>query len=314
MIGGRRVSVAAKGSIDTRIRSVATLQRGRVSRGQLLAAGIPEGAIVRRLRNGRLEREHRGVYRLPHTAEVPLGAETGALLACGEGAVLSHHSAATLWALRPGTARPIHVTIPGERGCPAPAGVKVHRCVTMAPTDVRLLHGLPVTAAARTILDVAANLTDRDVERLLDEALFVRRIATPAEVRDVLARAGNHPGRARLARAAANHAHSTQTDSRIEERMFGLIRAAGLPEPRLQAAVLGYRLDFFWPELRLAVEVDAYGTHGSPARFEADRRRDARLLTEKGIAVLRLTQVMIGQRPWEAVGLVARTVGQREIH
>ena len=48
------------------------------------------------------------------------------------------------------------------------------------------------------------------------------------------------------------------------------------------------------------VEVDAYGTHGSPARFESDRRRDARLLTEHGIVVLRLTKAAIEQRPFEA--------------
>ena len=69
-----------------------------------------------------------------------------------------------------------------------------------------------------------------------------------------------------------------------------LIRAAALPEPRLQAHVLDYRLDFLWPELRLALEIDAYGTHGSRARFESDRWRDARLLAEAGIIVLRVTE------------------------
>jgi len=76
--------------------------------------------------------------------------------------------------------------------------------------------------------------------------------------------------------------------------------------------VLGYRLDFFWPALGLAVEVDAYGTHGSPCRFEADRRRDARLLTERGITVLRLTQAAIDERPFEAIAVLARAIGRRE--
>lgn len=76
--------------------------------------------------------------------------------------------------------------------------------------------------------------------------------------------------------------------------------------------VLGYRLDLFWPELGLAVEADAYGTHGSPRKFESDRRRDARLLTEKGISVLRLTRAAIEDRPFEAIALLARAIGQRE--
>lgn len=298
--------------IDDRIHAIAAQQRGRIARSQLLAAGITRSAIRRRVRNGRLELIHRGVYGLPHTADLPFAAETAALLACGAGAVLSHHSAATLWRLRPGVARPVHVTIPGCRGGAAPAGVVVHRSVTVSTDDVRVHEGLPVTSPARTILDVAASLPDRDVERLLDEGVFVLRIVTLEQVNDVLARAGTHPGRARLARVARGHTRSTKTDSPPEERMLALIRAAGLPDPQLRVHVLGYRLDFLWPELRLAVEVDAYGTHGSRARFEGDRRRDARLLTERGIIVLRVTEASIDERPFEALGLVARAIGQRE--
>ena len=147
---------------------------------------------------------------------------------------------------------------------------------------------------------------------MLDEGLFTLRILSLTDVADVLRRAGRHPGRARLTRVADHRLRSTKTDSPPEERLLQLIGAAGLPEPRTQVPLLGYLLDFFWPRLNLAVEVDAYGTHGSRARFEADRRRDARLLTEKGVIVIRLTQTMIEQRPWEAVGLLARAIGQRE--
>jgi very-short-patch-repair endonuclease len=91
-----------------------------------------------------------------------------------------------------------------------------------------------------------------------------------------------------------------------------MIEAAGLPEPRIQVPVLGYRLDLFWPGLNLAVEVDAYGTHGSRARFEADRRRDARLLTEKGIVVLRVTRLAVETRPLEVIATLARAIAQRE--
>ena len=277
-----------------------------------MAAGITPGAIKRRLRSGRLVGVHRGVYGLPHTEDLPLAAETAALLACGEGATLSHHSGATLWQLRPGTARPVHVTIAADRGCPVLDGVIVHRSRTLNAADRVIHEGVPVTSPARTLLDVAATLPDRDVELLLDEGLFARRIVTRAQIHDVIARAGRHPGRARLARVAGAHMRSSGTDSPPEESLLALIRAAGLPEPQLRTYILDYRLDFFWPELRLAVEVDAYGTHGSPARFEADRLRDARLLTEQGIVVIRLTKAMIEQRPLEAVALLARAVGQRE--
>ena len=204
------------------------------------------------------------------------------------------------------------MTIPGDRGFPAPNGVKLHRSRTLAPQDIRLHQGLPVTSAARALLDVAARLPDRDVEVLLAEALFARRLLTREEIAGLLARAGQHPGRARLERVASAQLNDTRTDSPPEERLLELIRAGGLPEPRLRVHVLGYRLDFFWPELGLAVEVDAYGTHGSRARFESDRRRDARLLTEEGIYVLRLTRAAINERPFEAIALIARAIGQRE--
>ena len=252
------------------------------------------------------------MYRTPGSVDVPFASETAALLVCGAGAALSHHSAITLWQLRPGVARPIHVMIPGDRGFPAPAGVTLHRSRTVAPLDIRVHRGLPVTAPARALLDAAATLPDRDVERLLDEALFVRRLVTRSEILDVLRRAGNHPGRARLERVASVDVRSSRTESPPEEALLQLIRAAGLPQPTTQAHVLGYRLDFLWPELRLAVEVDAPGTHGSRSRFEADRRRDARLLSENGIVVIRLTRAMIDQRRLEAVALLARAIARRE--
>lgn len=312
VLGPCLITVDPDASADELISVIAERQCARVARGQLLAAGATDGAIVRRLHNGRLERVHSGVYSLPHTADVPFAAEAAALLGCGAGAALSHHSAAVLWGLRPGVARPVHVTIPNGRSGAVLAGVKLHRSRTIMRADVRIHEGLPVTSPARTMLDIAASLTDRDVEWLLDEGLFALRILTVTEIRGVLARAGNHPGRARLARLADSRRHSTRTDSPPEERLLALIRAAGLPEPRLQVSILGYRLDFLWPELRFAVEVDAYGTHGSRARFEADRRRDARLLAERSIVVVRVTKLAIETRPFEVIALLARAIAQRE--
>jgi very-short-patch-repair endonuclease len=274
---------------------------------------VKESAIARRVRGGRLEFLHCGVYALPQTSDIPLAAETAGLLACGEGAVLSHHSAVTLWQLRPGTARPIHITIPRDTAGARPPGTNVHRSRILAPGDLRVHDDLPVVSPARALLDVAPRLADRDVEQMLDEALFARRIVTLAQVGHVLRRAGSHPGRARLARAAANYSQSTRTESPPEETLLRLIRAAGLPEPRTQFPVLDFRLDFYWPELRLAVEVDAYGTHGSRTRFEQDRRRDARLLSEQGIVVLRVTRLAVETRPLEVVALVAGAIAQREV-
>src|SRR5579859_1344434 len=226
LVDGRRISLAQGAATDELIVAIASRQRARGSRRQLLQAGVDRRALDRRLAGGRLELVHRGVYALPHTAELSLAAETAALLACGEDAVLSHHSAITLWGLRPGVARPIHLTIPRDTAGPKLSGVVVHRSRTIAPVDVRVHHGLRVTSPARALLDAAAALPDRDVERLLDEAVFARRLTTLTEIHELLARAGRHPGRARLARLTRGRTRSTTTDSPPEERLFVLIRAA----------------------------------------------------------------------------------------
>ena len=67
-----------------------------MSQGQLIAAGIPRDAIRRRVSAGYLLRLHRGVYAVGHRSDIALGPETAALLACRDGALLSHHSAAAL--------------------------------------------------------------------------------------------------------------------------------------------------------------------------------------------------------------------------
>jgi hypothetical protein len=176
---GERSAVTVDGSIEDRMAALARLQRGRVSRGQLLYAGLQSSAIGWLLHERRLLPVHRAVYVVGHDAPTPLGPQTAALLAVRDGALLSHHSAAELW----GWGRTdvvIHVTVRGSPGG-EPEGVLVHRSGLLANRDLRLRHGLPVTSPARTLLDRAQTASARDLERMLDQGL-VERILT---VRDV---------------------------------------------------------------------------------------------------------------------------------
>jgi very-short-patch-repair endonuclease len=300
-------------SIEERIDAITRPQCARASWSQLRAAGVDACAIKRRAASGRLIRVHRRVYGLPGTEELPLAAEAAALLAAGPDASLSFHTAMTLMKIRPGVARPVHVTVPMTRGGPALEGVTVHRSRILMPADVGLLEGLPITSAARTFLDVAATLPDRDLERLLDEAVFVLRLVTIPQIDELLQRCDGHRGHARLARVAGRYSEHSQTDSPPEDELRALIVQAGLPEAQTRVGILGYRLDFYWAKLRLAAEVDAYGTHGSESRFEADRRRDARLLTERGIVVLRFTREAIRTRPFEVIALLAQAITRQAL-
>jgi very-short-patch-repair endonuclease len=309
VLGGCVITLPADATIDAVIRAIAGRQRGRAARWQLSRAGIRPGAIDRRIKRGSLIRVHPGVYVVAPAVEVPFAAETEALLAAGPGGVLSHHSAAVLWDLRPGAARPVHVTVPEQRSGPRMGDLTVHRSRTLARGDVRYVHGLPATSPARTLLDVAGTrLDEEDVARLVDEALFVRRIVTRAQLWAAIRRAGGHPGVAKLTRVLAARTRPARPESHPERRLLELIRAAGLPEPETQVEVLGYRVDFLWREQGVAVEVDAYGTHGSPRRFEQDRRRDAEMLTRARIATLRVTGERIQEQPFAVVSTLTRAV------
>jgi hypothetical protein len=131
--------------------------------------------IDRHLAKGSLLRIHAGVYAVGHSASIPLGAETPALLALGPGAVLSHEHAAALWRLRqrPPAQAPIHVTVLGS-GTHKRPGIAVHRTRALTQRDLRTRDRLPVTSPARTLLDLAATVTTRELERAIDEALVTR--------------------------------------------------------------------------------------------------------------------------------------------
>jgi very-short-patch-repair endonuclease len=238
-----------------------------------------------------------------HAAEIELGTETAAVLACGPTALLSHHSAATLWGLRPGRATPIHITVPVADFGARPTGVIVHR--TVLPTE-RCVHlDLPVTSPARTMLDIAPRLPGRDLEYILEEGL-AKRLLTETDVGEVAARAGRHPGARRLRRVLATRT-GTLTESVAQRRLLDLIRDSGLPMPKTEQPLLGYRVDLLWPDIRLVVEVDGYQFHGTRGAFERDRRRDARLQAA-GYVVIRFTARQIEHHPLAVIAELAQAI------
>lgn len=82
---------------DAAIGRMAGRQHGVVTSVQVEAAGIDKDGIAWRVRTGRLHRLHRGVYAVGHRSLSWRGRWLAAVLAAGDGAVLSHTSAAALW-------------------------------------------------------------------------------------------------------------------------------------------------------------------------------------------------------------------------
>jgi very-short-patch-repair endonuclease len=128
-------------------------------------------------------------------------------------------------------------------------------------------------------------------------------LASEAEIRRAMARAGRRHGGAVLA-SLLDGATVAYTRSAAERRMLSLIRKAGLPEPETNARVGGFEVDFLWRSRRLVVEVDGYRFHSDRAAFENDRRRDAALVA-LGYRVVRVTWRHLCNEPIATVARLA---------
>jgi very-short-patch-repair endonuclease len=219
-----------------------------------------------------------------------------AVLACGDGAVVSHWSGARLWELpsgREGTAA-VDVTVPGaDHRRP---GIRVHRVATIAPDEVTRRKNIPVTTPARTLVDLAA-APRRDLERALAEAL-AKRLTTREELLTLLTRHARRPGVSRL-RALLDSAQLAPTRSEAEERFLRLLGKARLPAPEVNVRVAGHEVDCYWRSERFVAEIDGFAFHSTPKKFEKDRRRDAELAAA-GVRVIRVTWRQLTKEP-EAV-------------
>lgn len=275
---------------DAQLASVAARQRALVTRRQLRALGVSSSAIGRALARGRLHPIHRGVYALVERSALPvLAIEQAALLACGSRALISHGSAAALWGLCPPDPGPVAVTVTivaGEAGR-SRAGIAVQRVGALDRRDIRRRSSLPVTSPARTLLDQAAVLFDRALERQLDEAL-VRRLTSRSAIGEMLDRCPRRGGARRLRDLIDPERTTSFTRAESEERMLALLRRGGLPMPETNVRMQSIEVDFLWRKERVIVEVDGWASHGTHAAFERDRRRDAHLEND-GWRVLRFT-------------------------
>jgi very-short-patch-repair endonuclease len=281
------------------IAELAAKQRGVITRAQLLELGLTRTTIDNWVKHSRLHPLYRGVFLLGHPRPIAGARQLAAVLASGPGAVLSHLSAAEIWQLLPGREGAVDVTVPG-RNPGRKRGIRVHRVRDLDPRDIRKLGGIPITSPARTILDLAADVTPRELEQALAEA-YARQLARRSELVSLLARRSPRPG-TRALRALLEDGTPALTRSQAEDRLLGLIRAAELPAPETNIRIGRHEVDFVWRDQRLIVEVDGFRFHSSRSAFERDRRRDAELGT-LGFRVARVTWHQIVDEP---VALVAR--------
>jgi predicted transcriptional regulator of viral defense system len=287
----------------TAIAELAKRQHGVVTLAQLVGVGLDRRAITRLLRDGRLHRIHRGVYAVGHAALSQEARWLAAVLTSGEGAALGRRSAGVKWGISRHRPPTIEVVVPRQRR--AQEGITLLTSQRLAPCDVTVLDGIPITTVARTHVDLAEVLTKHQLARVIREAEF-RGLFDAAETAAAMVRARGRHRLGVLEQAVAMYLDGAGgTKSANEDAFILLALAAGLGEPRCNARVAGIEVDFSWPDRRLVVEVDGTANHGLPPVRRDDDWRDARL-RGAGYTVLRFTDDEVKRRP-EAV--IARLAG-----
>ncbi|MDQ6784274.1 MAG: type IV toxin-antitoxin system AbiEi family antitoxin domain-containing protein [Actinomycetota bacterium] len=248
---------------------------GVISRTQARQLAITPSALRRLVDAGHLRRVSPGIFVDPSAVPNPRTTLRAAVLAAGQGAVVSHRSAAWLWDLveRP-PARP-SLTIPRARRIAHPT-ITVHR--TTIPPPHRRHAGFAVTDPTRTLLDMASTTAAGPFDSMVDRAISSRLVSVgrlqEATTPDVHQRqAGVRALRRRL---AARGLVEAPTPSVLESHMGRLLRrrrAIPSPQTELTQEEGRYRLDYAWPAVGLAVEVDGYVWHASAAQMRHDHDR-----------------------------------------
>lgn len=202
--------------------------------------------------------------------------------------MLSHGSAAALWGVgeeQRGIEISVRSASPRRR-----SGLRVYRRPTLAEHDVVRREGVPVTGLVQTIVDLAAALPERAVERVVNEADRLDLI-DPTALRRELEAHRCEPGVKPL-RALLDRRTFRLTDSELERRFLGIVERAGLPLPLTRQDINGFRVDFFWPDLGLVVETDGLRYHRTPAQQARDHIRDQAHLAA-GLMPLRFTHAQV---------------------
>ena len=269
-------------------------QNGVLSREQALTAGLSSGAIARRVRESAWLRPFPNVYADVSTGRSWLQDLTAAYLWAGPDAAISHRSAAALWKFEGISDAAMELTTP--RRLTHPDVIIHHR--TLGPRDSGMRGPIRATSPTRTLLDLCTVINDRAVARALDDALR-RRITTLDKIERLLHRVSGRGARgcSTLRRLAKDRIDIGVTESELESQVLQLLRAEGFPTPNLQYEIRDQgqflaRVDFAYPEARVAIEVGSFTYHSAPKDWEHDHSRHNHI-SSRGWTVLYITRAQL---------------------
>ena len=296
------------GSINHEIAAVADRQHGVVSGRQLRELGLSESAVSARVASGSLHRLFRGTFAVGHRVIGRHGRMLAAVLASGDGAVLSHGSAAELLGLWNKRTVPVDVIAPSQSGRKL-RDIRWHNVRTPHPDEVEIREGIPCTTVSRTLVDMAGRTGPRSLRRLVEQAAVLRQLDVRAVDR-VLAR-GRRRGAPNLRTILRvwriGDERKPVLRSPLEAKLLPALLERGVPHPEcnVKLRIDGGRpieVDMLWRSRRLVIEADGEETHGTRGAFQSDRHRAQRLVA----AGYRVAGVTWSQAEDETSAVVAR--------
>jgi very-short-patch-repair endonuclease len=285
--------------MDVRIIELAARQHNRFSRRQLAALGVPTRTINARVDQNLWVQVHQAVFAVAPVLDDERGRWMGATLT-EENSVLSHASAAAAWGFWSDRRDVEIVTRPGSGGPRRLDGVLVYRSETLAP-DTTTLHGIPITAVPRTLLDLAAHFRGSLLSRCVREAIRLRTTSTREVMEALLGRHHGRRGSRRLALTLSRYEglpiHRARSVSEVVA--LQILKAHARPDPRFNRRVAGEEADFSWPAHRLIIELDGPDFHRDVGE---DRRKQA-IWTAAGWRVERLPSPTVFDEPERLLAL-----------
>jgi predicted transcriptional regulator of viral defense system/very-short-patch-repair endonuclease len=270
-------------TLDAQVSRIAEAHHGVFAAHHLRALEVSRHVRTNRLASGRWARVHEDVYRIVGT---PLSWRGRLLAACWAGgtrAAASHRSAAELGELPGRNGTNVEITCPRWKRA-RHDGLIVHESLEFEDVDITTVNRIPVTTTARTLFDLARVVSQTTVDLAMATALR-RRLTTLEQLDEVLGRLASR-GRAGTTRFRTalelHHATPAKTESEAEHLVLRLVEQHGLPTPvpqfeiRRADGTLAARVDFAYPDLKIAIEYDSYAHHlGTDAHDRDGARRNA---------------------------------------
>lgn len=256
---------------------------------------MSDSAIKHAIETGRLHSVFRGVFAVGRRQISERGRLLAATLACGEGAVISHRSAAALMGLLDKGPASIDVIAPSRRGRKID-GIRRHHVRRPQRWETGTFDGIPCTSPARTLVDLAGVLGTRTLRSAFERAA-ARKLLDLGAI-ELSVGSGGRTGTRVLRelldewRPAAPVLARGRLKSPLEAKVLPLLAKHGLPMPLANAPVElvegRIEVDFLWPQHRFVLEADSRAFHATDVAAERDRWRDRELI-RVGYSSLRIT-------------------------